>query len=84
MGNLIIVCIASLCMLPLMFGLFLLLLFIAYCIVFGWLAIIPIFSWHFKLMCKVWYLGLDIVLSGTVWKLAGIGALIMFILSLFR
>jgi len=80
----ILVAISLLCMLPLVFGLLLLLLFLVYCVLFAWSAIIPIFSWHFRLMCKVWYLGLDIVLNGTMWKLAGVGALIMFVLSLFR
>ena len=80
----IIIILALLCIAPLAFGLLLLLLFLAYCLLFGWLSLIPFFSWHFKVMNKIWYFGLQIVLNVTVWKFAGIGIIIMIISSFFR
>lgn len=68
-----------LCMLPLGFGVLLLLLFIAYIILFAWLSIFPLFSGHFRFMCEVWYLGLRIVLNKNMWKIAGIGVLLSLI-----
>ena len=70
---------ALLCTLPLVFGLFLMLLYIVYCIIFAWLTIIPIFSGHFRFMCRVWYLGLDIV--SKTWKVGLIGFIVNWILS---
>ena len=73
----------QLCILPLGFGVFLLLLFLAYCILFAWLSILPIFSGHFSVMSKLWFLGLQIVTNKIVWKMAGIGVLLMLIVSIF-
>ena len=73
----------SLCLLPLGFGVLLLLLFIAYCILFAWLSLFPVFSGHFKLMSKVWFLGLRVVTTGNVWKMAGIGVVILLVASIF-
>ena len=72
----------SLCLLPLGFGVLLLLLFIAYCILFAWLSLFPVFSGHFKLMSKVWFLGLRVVTTGNVWKMAGIGVVILLVASI--
>ena len=72
-----------LCVSPLAFGILMLLLFIAYCILFGWLSLLPIFSWHFKVISKIWYLGLRIVLNGIVWRSAAIGALLLLIAKIF-
>lgn len=75
--------IGRLCVLPLGFGVFLLLLFLVYCVVFAWLSLFPIFSGHFRIMCNVWFLGLRVVTNKKVWKLAGIGILFKFIASIF-
>lgn len=72
----------SLFLLPLGFGVLLLLLFIAYCILFAWLSLFPVFSGHFKLMSKVWFLGLRVVTTGNVWKMAGIGVVILLVTSI--
>lgn len=72
-----------LCVLPLGFGVFLLLLFLAYCVLFAWLSLFPIFSGHFRMMSKLWFLGLQIVMNKKVWKMAGIGVLLMLIVSIF-
>lgn len=71
------------CLVPLGFSILLLLLFIAYCILFAWLAIILFFSGHFRFMCNVWYLGLEIIINKKVWILAGIGILLIYISSVF-
>ena len=75
--------IGGVCLLPLEFGVLLLLLFIGYCILFAWLELFPIFSGHFRFMSEVWLLGLRIVLNKNVWKMAGIGALFLIIVSIF-
>ena len=72
-----------LCLLPLGFGVLLLLMFIGYCLLFGWLEILPIFSGHFRLMSKVWSLGLRVVANKNVWKMAGIGVLFLLIALIF-
>jgi hypothetical protein len=69
--------------LPLVCGIFLLILFLVYCVTVAWLALFPIFSWHFRAMCKVWYRGLGIVSKGIVLKLAGIGTILLIISSIF-
>ncbi len=69
--------ISGMFMLPLGFGILLLLMFIAYVIFFAWLEIVPIFKGHFKIMSELWLLGLRIVFSSITWKLAGIGILIL-------
>ena len=66
---------------PFAFGLFLMALFLIYCVLFAWLALFPIFSWHFRFMSKVWYLGLAIV--ARTWKAGLIGIVIAFVASLF-
>lgn len=75
--------IGRVCILPLGFGVLLLLLFIAYCILFAWLAIFPIFSGHFRVMSNVWFLGLRIVINSKIWILTGVGVLLLFITSFF-
>lgn len=75
--------IGYICMLPLGFGVLLLLLFIAYCILFAWLGLFPIFSGHFRVMSNLWLFGLQILLNLDVWKMAGIGVLFLFIASIF-
>lgn len=75
--------IGCICMLPLGFGVLLLLLFIAYVILFAWLEILPIFSGHFRVMSNIWLLGIRIVLTLDVWKMAGIGVLLLLIVSIF-
>lgn len=75
--------IGRVCVLPLGFGVLLLLLFIAYCILFAWLAMFPIFSGHFRIMSNVWYLGLRIVTNRKTWILTGVGILLLFISSIF-
>lgn len=77
------VVIGRISMLPLIFGVFLLILFVAYCILFAWLSLLPIFSWHFKAMCKVWYLGLSIVFNKNTWILAGVGAASLWLSKIF-
>lgn len=72
-----------LCVLPLGFGVFLLLLFLAYCFLFAWLELFPIFSGHFRVMSELWFLGLRIIINEKVWKMTGIGVLLMFIASIF-
>lgn len=71
-------------MLPLAFGLLLMALFIAYGLLLGWLSLFPIFSWHFRIMSKIWLFGLDIVLNGTVWKFALLGAGGWILFSIFK
>lgn len=71
------------CVLPLGFGVLLLLLFIAYCFLFAWLSLIPIFSGHFRFMSNVWLLGLQIVINGKVWKSAGVGVLLLIVSAIF-
>ena len=71
------------CLLPLEFGVLLLLLFIGYCVLFAWLSLFPIFSGHFRFMSKVWFLGLRIVANKKVWKMAGIGVLCLILRSIF-
>lgn len=68
--------------LPLGFGISLLLLFLAYVLLLGWLSMFPIFSWHFKVMSNVWYLGLYIV--SKTWKPGIVGILILIIGSFFN
>lgn len=75
--------IGGVCLLPLEFGVLLLLLFIGYCILFAWLSLFPIFSGHFRFMSEVWFLGLRIVSNKNVWKMAGIGILFRIITSIF-
>lgn len=75
--------IGHICLLPLGFGVLLLLLFIGYIILFAWLSILPIFSGHFRVMSNVWLLGLRVVMNGVVWKLAGLGMLFLIIASIF-
>ena len=75
--------VGRLCVLPLTFGVLLLLLFLAYCVLFAWLSLFPIFSGHFRAMSNLWLLGLQVVTNKKVWKLAGIGALFMLIASIF-
>lgn len=69
--------------LPLTFGVLLLLLFLAYCVLFAWLSLFPIFSGHFRVMSNLWLLGLQVVTNKKVWKMAGIGVLFMLIASFF-
>ena len=75
--------IGYICMLPLGFGVLLLLLFITYCILFAWLGLFPIFSGHFSVMSNIWFLGLRIVFTLDVWKMAGIGVVLLLIASIF-
>lgn len=75
--------IGHICLLPLGFGVLLLLLFIGYIILFAWLSMLPIFSGHFRVMSNVWLLGLRVVMNGVVWKLAGLGMLFLIIASIF-
>ena len=79
----VILAMGMLSVVPILFGFFLLLLFIVYAVALGWLSLFPIFSWHFNIMSKVWLAGLSIITNGTLWKLAGIGALLLFISSFF-
>ena len=65
------------CVLPLGLGILLMLLYLAYCVVFAWLAIIPIFKRHFRFMCGVWYTGLAIV--SKTWKLGIVGCVLLLI-----
>ncbi len=71
------------CLLPLQFGVLLLGVFIAYCILLAWLSLFPIFSGHFRAMCNVWFWGLRIVLNKRVWIIAGIGAFMLLIVHIF-
>ena len=73
--------VGRICTLPLMLGLVLMLLYIVYCVVFAWLAIIPIFKGHFRFMCGVWYLGLAVV--SKTWKLGIMGIVLVWFSSLF-
>ncbi len=71
------------CLLPLQFGVLLLGVFIAYCILLAWLSLFPIFSGRFRAMCNVWFWGLRIVLNKRVWITAGIGAFMLLIVHIF-
>ena len=75
--------IGHVCLLPLEFGALLLILFIAYCVLFAWLNLFPIFSGHFRFMSEIWFLGLRVVTNGKVWKMAGIGVLCLILRSIF-
>ena len=77
----IIYALGGICTLPLIFGLLLMLLYVVYCIVFAWLAIIPFFKGHFRFMCGVWYFGLAVV--SKTWKLGIIAIALLWIISIF-